>query len=234
MTTEQFFEQLDTRIAKYDLLCHPFYKAWSAGELTREDLREYARDYYHHVEAFPVYLAELAVRLDESELRQAVLANMAGEKGMADESGEKSTPHTELWLDFAEGMGASRDMRGHNPVPEIKELTSFFHRVAGESTPEEVLAAFYAYESQVPRVAKEKARGLREMYGADERATAYFTLHTTADVFHSQIWRQQLGKRLEENPEMGEPALVAAENAAKLLWGALDGIEARRRQTAAA
>jgi hypothetical protein len=33
---------------------------------------------------------------------------------------------------------------------------------------------------------------------------------------------------------MGEPALVAAENAAKLLWGALDGIEARRRQTAAA
>ena len=172
MTTEQFFEQLDTRIAKYDLLCHPFYKAWSAGELTREDLREYARDYYHHVEAFPLYLAELGIRLDESELRQAVLANMAEEKGMADASGEESTPHSELWLDFAEGMGARRNMRGHDPVPEIKELTSFFHRVASEGTPEEALAAFYAYESQVPRVAKEKARGLREMYGADERVTS--------------------------------------------------------------
>jgi pyrroloquinoline-quinone synthase len=103
--------------------------------------------------------------------------------------------------------------------------------VAGESTPEEVLAAFYAYESQVPRVAKEKARGLREMYGADERATAYFTLHTTADVFHSQIWRQQLGKRLESSPQAAEQALVAAENAAKALWYALDGIEARRTQT---
>ncbi len=87
MTTEQFFEELDTRIAKYDLLCHPFYEAWSAGELTREDLREYAQDYYHHVEAFPSYLAELAVRLDESELRRAVLANMADEKGMADAVG---------------------------------------------------------------------------------------------------------------------------------------------------
>ena len=234
MTTEQFFEQLDTRIAKYDLLCHPFYKAWSAGELTREDLREYARDYYHHVDAFPIYLAELGIRLDESELRQAVLANMADEKGMADESGQESTPHSEMWLDFAEGMGARRDMRGHRPVPEITQLTAFFHRIASEGTPEEALAAFYAYESQVPRVAKEKARGLREMYGADERVTAYFTLHATADVYHAQVWRQQLGKRLESRPQIAEKALAAGENAAKALWHALDGIEARRTEMVAA
>jgi pyrroloquinoline-quinone synthase len=234
MTTEQFFEQLDTRIAKYDLLCHPFYKAWSAGELTREDLREYAQDYYHHVEDFPIYLAELGIRLDESELRRAVLANMADEKGMADASGEESAPHSELWLDFAEGMGASRDLRGHRPVPEITELTGFFHRVASEGAPEEALAAFYAYESQVPRVAKEKARGLQEMYGADGHATSYFTLHTTADVFHSQIWRQQLGKRLEANPQMAEKALAAGEKAAQALWHALDGIEKRRMEKVAA
>src|SRR5580658_11342067 len=113
MTTAQFFDQLDARIAKYDLLCHPFYKAWSAGELTRDDLRAYAQDYYHHVEAFPIYLAQLSIRLDESELRQAVLANMADERGMEDASGKEATPHSELWLDFAECMGASRDMRGH-------------------------------------------------------------------------------------------------------------------------
>jgi pyrroloquinoline-quinone synthase len=234
MTTEQFFEQLDTRIAKYDLLCHPFYRAWSAGELTREDLREYARDYYHHVEAFPAYLAELGIRLDESELRRAVLANMADEKGMTNGAGEDAASHSEMWLDFAEGMGADRNVRKHRPVPEITELTAFFHRVASAGAPEEALAAFYAYESQVPRVAKEKARGLREMYGADERATSYFTLHTTADVFHSQVWRQQLGKRIEANPQMAERALVAGENAAKGLWHALDGIEARRMEKVAA
>jgi pyrroloquinoline-quinone synthase len=131
-------------------------------------------------------------------------------------------------------MGAGRDMRGHRPVAEITELTGFFHGVASEGTPEEALAAFYAYESQVPRVAKEKARGLREMYGAEERATSYFTLHTTADVFHSRVWRQQLRKRLETNPQMAEKALVAGENAAQALWRALDGIEARRVEKAAA
>jgi pyrroloquinoline-quinone synthase len=233
MTTEQFFEELEARISKYDLLCHPFYKAWSAGKLTREDLSDYARDYYHHVEAFPGYLAELGIRLDEGELRQTILANMADENGTAHGSGEAPKPHSELWLDFVEGMGARRNLRGHRPVPEIAELTQFFHRVASQGTPEEALAAFYAYESQVPRVAKEKARGLQEMYGADEGTTAYFTLHTTADVYHSQAWREQLGKRVEANPQTADKALAAGENAAKALWHALDGIEARRMAKAA-
>ena len=65
MTTAEFFEQLDARIGKYDLLGHPFYKAWSAGQLTRDDLREYAQDYYPHVEAFPSYLAALGRRLED-------------------------------------------------------------------------------------------------------------------------------------------------------------------------
>ena len=229
MTTKEFFEQLEARIAKYDLLCHPFYKAWSAGELTRDDLREYAREYYHHVEAFPTYLAELGIRLEEGELRQAVLDNMCEEKGAQDAFGEPSAPHSEMWLDFAEGMGADRDMRGPKPVAEIMELMAFFHRVASEGTPEEALSAFYAYESQVPRVAKEKARGLRNMYGADEKTCGYFTLHTTADVYHSRVWQQQLAKRLEANPQAAERALAAGEGAAKALWRALDGIEQQRR-----
>jgi pyrroloquinoline-quinone synthase len=232
MNTEQFLQQLDERIGKYDLLCHPFYKAWAAGELTRDDLREYASDYYHHVEAFPGYLAEFGIRLDEGELRRAVLANMADEKG-GRAFGDPSPAHSELWLDFAEAMGARRKMAGHEPVPEVRNLVGFFHRVASEGTPEEALAAFYAYESQVPRVAKEKARGLREMYGAEERACRYFTLHTTADVYHSQVWRQQLAKQVESHPDAAEKALAAGENAAKALWNALDGIEARRLAKAA-
>ena len=230
MPTENFFQELDVRIARFDLLCHPFYKAWSAGEVSREDLREYARDYYHHVKAFPTYLAELSMRLEESELRRAVLENLSDEKG-----GERpaSPEHAELWLDFAEGMGSGRDLRTHQPVAEVRQLISFFHEVASEGAPEEALAAFYAYESQVPRVAKEKARGLREWYGADEKTCGYFTLHATADVYHSQVWRRQLKACLEANPEAAEKALAAGEGAAKVLWCALDGIEARRTARAA-
>jgi len=233
MNTTQFFEQLEASIARYDLLCHPFYKAWSAGELTRDDLRDYARQYYHHVKAFPGYLAEFGLRLDEGELRRAVLANMCDEKGATGGSEKDSVPHSELWLDFAEGMGAARDTRGHKPLPEIDSLLRHFHHVANEGIPEEVLAAFYVYESQVPRVAKEKERGLREMYGADDKTCGYFSLHATADVYHSNVWRKQLENRITANPEVAEAALHAAENTARMLWQALDGIEAARIATAA-
>ena len=234
MNTAEFFEKLDACIAKYDLLCHPFYKAWSAGELTRDDLREYAQDYYHHVEAFPSYLAALGMRLDDGELRRAVLANLCDEKGVDGQPGRGSVPHSDLWLDFAEGMGSSRNLEWHNPVPEIRQLIGHFQQVASEGSPEEALAAFYTYESQVPRIAQEKERGLREMYGADDKTCGYFSLHATADIYHSRVWRKQLEKRIAAHPETADAALDAAENAARMLWKALDGIEARRTALAAA
>ena len=227
MTNQEFIQELDARIAKYDLLCHPFYKAWSAGELSREDLREYAREYYHHVEAFPSYLDEFAARLPHGHLRRAVVANHDDEVGA-----DGSRAHSELWLDFAEGMGGSRTP-GAARVPEMKELIGWFHHIAREANSEEALAAFYAYESQVPRLASEKARGLREMYGADEDTCAYFALHTAADVYHSRVWLNQLTRVAEDNPAAKQRALAAAEKAAKALWNALDGIETARVSRAA-
>jgi pyrroloquinoline-quinone synthase len=234
MNTTEFFEQLDARIGKYDLLCHPFYKAWSAGQLTRNDLREYAQDYFHHVEAFPSYLAALGMRLDEGELRRAVLANMCDEKGVDGRPGRDSVPHSDLWLDFAEGMGSTRNLEWHNPVPEVRQLIHYFHQLATEGSPEDALAAFYTYESQVPRIAQEKERGLREMYKADDKTCGYFAVHATADVHHSRVWRKQLEKRIAAHPEAADAALDAAENAARMLWKALDGIDARRSAPAAA
>lgn len=221
MTTQEFFAELDARIAKYDLLCHPFYKAWSAGELSREDLSSYGREYFRHVEAFPSYLDEFAPRAEAGAMRRAVLATRDEELGA---NGSRS--HAELWLDFVEGIGGERSASQN--VPEIDALKESFHSVAREGAPEEALASFYAYESQVPRVAAEKARGLREMYGADEKTCAYFTLHTTADVYHSRVWRNQLAKLVENNSEAANRALSAGENAALALWIALDGVEAMR------
>jgi pyrroloquinoline-quinone synthase len=86
----------------------------------------------------------------------------------------------------------------------------------------------------VPRIAQEKERGLREMYGADDKTCGYFSLHATADVYHSRVWRKQLEKRIAAHPETADSALNAAENAARMLWKALDGIEARRTALAAA
>jgi pyrroloquinoline-quinone synthase len=227
MTTQEFFTELDARIAKYDLLCHPFYKAWTAGELTRKDLQNYGQNYFHHVNAFPESLQKFASRLPQGDLRRAVMANYDDEMGS-----HGSRPHSELWLDFVEGMGGERS-GSTKPIVEIDALMQRFHSTAIEGGAEEALSTFYAYESQVPRVATEKARGLQAMYGADAKTCEYFDLHTTADVYHSRVWKQLLANSVEENPEAAERALNAGENAAKALWNALDGIEAQRMARAA-
>src|SRR5664280_1610136 len=220
MELQSFLAALEERIARYDLLCHPYYKAWTAGLLTRDDLREYASDYYHHVASFPAYLSALHSRLEDGELRRAVLRNLCDEE-------IEGRPHSELWLDFAEGIGADRDQ------VRQRELIAEFRRVAREGSTAEALAAFYAYESQVPRVAKEKADGLAQRYGADAKTCGYFKLHQFADVEHSHVWHELLSAEIAAHPGEAEAALDAAETAAQSLWHALDGMEARRTAVAA-
>ncbi|HEY2000880.1 MAG TPA: iron-containing redox enzyme family protein, partial [Acidobacteriaceae bacterium] len=141
----EFFTALDARIARYDLLQHPFYQAWSKGELTRDELREYASEYWHHVSAFPTYLSALHARLEDAPLRRTVLENLADEEGLP-----AGRAHSDLWMDFAAGMGAdSATVRGRTLQPETAALIAHF-RNAMQDSPAAALASLYSYESRVP------------------------------------------------------------------------------------
>jgi pyrroloquinoline-quinone synthase len=224
-----FFNALEGRIERYDLLKHPFYQAWSKGELTRQDLREYASEYWHHVSAFPTYLSALHSRLPDGKLRRLVLENLADEEGLED-----GAPHSEMWMDFARGMGADEaTVRERLIQPDTIALLEHF-RSAMQHSPAAALAALYAYESRVPEIAKTKAEGLAHHYGADAETRRYFTVHKTADVHHARVWRNAMTAELAEHPHQTEAALAAAEDAAHALWNALDGIESARQARLAA
>lgn len=217
-----FQKALDARIAPYDLLNHPFNQAWTCGKLSLDQLRAYAAEYFHHVAAFPTFLSALHSRLADGAMRRAVLRNLAEEE-------IEGRAHSDMWLDFAEGIGLSPEqVRKGKPGPSISRLIQRFHRTARQDSPTEVIAALYAYESQMPRVSGEKACGLLRHYGADARTCGYFALHTYADVFHSRIWRDELGHVVAQDRYLAEPALDAAERAASWLWQALDGSAAHR------
>ncbi len=85
------------------------------------------------------------------------------------------------------------------------------------------MAALYAYESQVPDVARTKREGLQKFYGLDDpRSVAFFTVHETADVLHRKMERQALDANTP--PERQADVLAAAEDAARALWSFLDGV----------
>jgi pyrroloquinoline-quinone synthase len=225
-----FFHALEARLERYDLLQHPYYQAWSKGELTRDDLREYASEYWHHVSAFPAYLSLLHSQLPDGKLRRVVLENLADEEGL-----ENGTPHSDLWMDFAHGMGAEEaDVRARKIGPEMQALLEHY-RATMHRSPAAALTALYAYESKVPGIAKTKAEGLAQHYSADAATRRYFTVHTTADVYHARVWRDALATELAAHPEETEAALEEGEAAARALWTALDGVEhARQARMAAA
>jgi pyrroloquinoline-quinone synthase len=223
-----FFAALDVRIARYDLLQHPFYQAWSKGELTRDELREYASEYWHHVSAFPTYLSALHARLEDAPLRRTVIENLADEEGLP-----AGRAHSDLWMDFATGMGAdSGTVRNRVLQPETAALVAHFGS-AMQDAPASALASLYTYESRVPAIARTKAEGLKQHYGADQATSRYFALHQTADVYHAKVWREAIETELAAHPEQADAALDAAEATAAALWNTLSGIERERQQARA-
>src|ERR1700738_3394893 len=134
-TNAGFWSRFEERVAPFNLLQHPFYQAWSKGELTRDELREYASEYWHHVSAFPTYLSALHARLEDASLRRTVLENLADEEGLP-----AGRAHSDLWMDFATGMGAdAAAVRERTLQPETAALIAHF-RGAMQTSPATALA----------------------------------------------------------------------------------------------
>ena len=210
-------DSIDRQIAAKHLLTHPFYLAWTRGELSKATLRDYAQQYYHHVAAFPTYLSAVHAKCDDQPTRKQILANLIDE-----EAGEPN--HPELWLRFAEALGASdEEVRATQKRPETNALIDTFRSVCASGSTAEGLAALYSYESQIPAVSESKIDGLKKYYGFnDAKYYEYFSVHIEADREHSAAERAML-----ENHIMDENALsvtAAVDRTLDALWEMLSGV----------
>jgi pyrroloquinoline-quinone synthase len=221
MQHHDLIPQLDAMIAERHLLKHPFYQDWTAGRLSLDILREYAVQYYRHVEAFPRYLSALHSRCDDLCVRQALLANLIEE-----ERGEEN--HPELWLRFAEGLGVVRDRVTDAPAnAATQKLVETYRRMTRERQVAAGLAALYVYEGQTPAVATAKIDGLKRHYGiGSERTLAFFTTHERADASHAKTGAELID-RLAADDESRADVIAAADEALAALWGMLDGVQSR-------
>jgi pyrroloquinoline-quinone synthase len=212
---------IDAKVAASAMLKHPFYQAWTEGRLPLEALRDYSRQYFHHVEAFPRAVSAVHSSCPDRDGRRMLAENLAEEEGI--EAGKQD--HAALWLMFACGLGESEDgVRAQGLNPETEALIETFRRLSRQSYASG-LGALYAYESQFPGVASAKIEGLIDRYGiADEETLRFFRVHESADVEHSSVCRTLLD-RLPEG-EKAE-AVAAGEELAGALWGFLSGVEAR-------
>lgn len=218
--TTQFESNLLEAVMEYSMLKHPFYVAWTEGKLSQSVLGEYAKQYYAHVRAFPTYVSAVHSRCDDLQIRQELLENLIEE-----ERGEEN--HPELWMRFAEGLGVAReDVRDVKLLPATTDSVARLRSLMQSEDYRDGLAALYAYESQIPEVARTKREGLKDFYGIeDERSVSFFRVHEGIDVLHQQIEKQILSEKCKTVDEQRRAVEVAKESA-KVLWAFLDGVTA--------
>ena len=216
---KKFIDRIDNMIEEKHLLNHSFYKAWSAGELPKETIREYAAQYFQHVSLFPRYLSSIHSNCEDIKTRQILLDNLIDE-----EKGEEN--HPELWMRFAEGMGNSRQkINTTKPMKEVSDLVKTFNRLSKSEKYHIGLAALYCYESMQPEISETKKDGLKKFYGIkDENTLKFFTVHIHADKWHREVVRNLI-KELSNTKDKQDEILRSVEAALDSLNNFLTGME---------
>ncbi|BAE80789.1 coenzyme PQQ synthesis protein C [Chlamydia felis Fe/C-56] len=205
---------LDKNIQEKHMLNHPFYMKWSRGELTKEQLQTYAKDYYLHIKAFPRYLSSLHSRCDNLEARKLLLDNL-----MDEETGHPN--HIDLWKNFAYALGVTEEeLENHIPSAAAqKKVDTFLRWCTGDSLSAGI-SALYTYESQIPAVAETKISGLKQYFGfTAPEDYEYFTVHQDVDVRHSREERELI-QALQNND--GNKVLQASKEVCDALYDFLD------------
>ena len=216
----RFDSTMTEAVMQYSMLKHPFYQAWSEGKLSKSILAEYAKQYYAHVRAFPTYVSAVHSRCEDLSIRQQLLENLIEEERGAEN-------HPELWLRFAESLGVDREeVKAAELLPSTKDSVARLKSLTQSEDYREGLAALFAYELQIPEVARTKREGLKSFYQlSDERAVSFFRVHESIDILHQDVERTILNSQCKTNAEKSRAVAAAAESA-KALWSFLDGVTA--------
>jgi pyrroloquinoline-quinone synthase len=198
---------IDEALDGHRLLEHPFYRRWTLGTLTLEELREYAAQYRSIETAQPRWLAGIADQLESGPARESVGYVLRDEL-------DPDATHAELFDTFAAAIGAPDSAP---PTAATARLIATLDGLVADG-PVSGLGGLLAYELQSAAVSREKATGLRDHFGVDGDGAAFWETHAVLDQRHAG-W---LLDAVSTIPASQDAAIAAARTAGAAWWAFLD------------
>jgi len=202
---KNLWDRIEQARGEWNVLEHPFYQRWSAGELTREELADYSGQYRYATEAIARMSSDIAA------------AAPAGERAGLEAHAAEEASHVALWDGFVREVGGTV---GAEPNAETLDCVEAWTKADGFG---KQLARMYAVESGQPPISKTKTEGLSAHYDIhDGPGNQYFTVHETMDVEHAEAGRALIERHMNDFSE--DELVAAAEEAFKANWRLLDGV----------
>jgi pyrroloquinoline-quinone synthase len=199
------WDRIEEARARWNVLEHPFYERWSAGELSAGELAAYSGQYRHAT----VAIAELSAAVAE--------AAPAEEREDLRRHAAEEAAHVGLWDGFVDAAG------GDSAAQAEVETSDCVETWAREDGFLRGLVRLYAIESGQPAISRTKRQGLDAHYGIHDGAgNEYFRVHERMDVEHAAQARSLIERHLDgADPE---ELIAAAESAFRANWRLLDGV----------
>ena len=208
--TQRIWERIEQGRERWNVLRHPFYRRWSAGELSREELARYSGQYRYAVRAIAAASEAAADAAPERpELRRHAV---------------EERDHVALWDGFVEAAGGCA---ADGPTPETEEcVRAWSDSPAVHDGGDDLLGRLvrlYAIESGQPEISRIKRHGLVDRYGFTEGpGTAYFRLHERRDTEHAAEARELIEELAAQSDE--DELAAGAEAVLRANWRLLDGV----------
>ena len=99
---KNLWDRIEQARGEWNVLEHPFYQRWSAGELTRDELADYSGQYRYATEAIARMSSDIAAAAPSGE-RAGLEAHAAEEASHQGAAGQ-----------YASAMGADPTLAGHD------------------------------------------------------------------------------------------------------------------------
>jgi len=221
MTTEEWFDALTAELlAQNPFRRSEYFKRFSAGTLSREQVWGHIAQHYLLIAWFPRIFSGIHTRCEDFEVRKDCARHLLVEDlGFLGGQVGATPDHDELFRRIGDDLGYPREAYDRIiAVPEMAAIVSFFQELAHQRPWSAALCATALLEEEVVEIARTVGRALVEHYGVrPEWGGQNYAVHEAVEQEESGETKKTILKHLQTSDDRR-----AAEDAMREMHRLLD------------